>query len=422
MRSNRLRVLILLQAVSLAFSGSVAFCQDFAGRLSPAAINESDFSKGGRTLAMKIPTGSSSTNFALKLFSAAPNKANENVLVSPFSAFAALSMTLNGASGMTRQQMAGVLGINAGAVDELNQKNKALFAALNANKDVRLEIANAIYADSRTPFEKSFIELCRNFYGAEVHNADFADPATVKAINSWCETKTHGKIDKILDQLTPLEKMVLLNAIYFKGTWLHQFTKAFTKDDKFTLGSGEQIPVKMMHQLQDCLYYKGNNFAAVSLPYVGQQQSMFIFLPDHKVDLAALQAGLTQDNWTNWMQAFRMADIDLSVPRFKISYSARLNDALASMGMPDAFVEGSADFSNMIKQPTLVSRVLQKTYMDVNEEGTEAAAVTAVVMATRCAVMRPEPVVEFRVDRPFIAAIVDNQSKEILFIGTIVKP
>lgn len=382
----------------------------------------SRLAKDGEKVAMKTDS-INSTAFALKLFTRTPRKADENVLVSPFSAYAALSMTLNGAGGSTREQMASALGARGNAVDELNARNQSILADLNANKNVRMEIANAIYVDRHIPLAKSFIELCQRVYGAEAHNEDFADKATVRAINDWCDQKTHGKITRILDDLSPEEKMVLLNAIYFKGAWERQFPQALTVDDKFTSATGEKVAVKMMRQTQDYLYYKGNNFAALSLPYLGKSQSMYVFLPDHGVDLAAFQSQLTPDNWTRWMQAFRLSDVNVSMPRFKITFSDNLNETLKDLGITDAFSQAKANFSEMIKQGSMwISRVVQKTYMDVNEEGTEAAAVTAVLMAARAMPMRPEPIVEFKVDRPFIVALVDNQSNEILFLGTIARP
>jgi serpin B len=389
---------------------------------APSSIAGAPHATNNELLAMKI-SPSTSSDFALKLFSSVAGKEKSNVLISPFSAYAALCMTLNGAVGKTHEQMAEVLGVKADTIAQLNAHNKELFAGLNANKNVQIEVANAIFADSKTPVLQSFIDLCKSSYDAEVHDEDFNAPSTVDKVNNWCNTKTHGKINKILDSLSPDEKMILLSAIYFKAAWEHQFSKGYTVDDKFTKSSGDKVPVKMMHQTQDFLHYKGKNFASIAVPYVGGSQSMYIFLPDTGVDISLFQSQITSDNWNQWMQAYKVSDVRLSLPKFKITFSAKLNDALAALGMPDAFSAGKADFSQMIKQrPTWISRVLQKTYMDVNEEGTEAAAVTAVVMATRSIMMRPEPVVEFKVDRPFVVAIVDNKSKEILFLGTIKEP
>ncbi len=155
-------------------------------------------------------TPSTSSGFALKLFSEIAKQDKENVLVCPFSAYAALSMTVNGASGQTRNQMLDVLGVGSNMIEDLNKRNQAVFTALNSNKNVQMEIANAIYVDRTTPFKKQFIELCQNIYSADAHSEDFNDPSTVKAINAWCDAKTHGKISRILDKLSTQEKMVYL--------------------------------------------------------------------------------------------------------------------------------------------------------------------------------------------------------------------
>jgi serine protease inhibitor len=396
----------------------------FAAKDSAVARNSSGETSchltNQRLLSMRSAVGSS-TAFGLKLFNVIPRKTDENLLVSPFSAYTALSMTLNGAGSTTREQMAGVLGVNSKLIDDLNTRNQNLIAALNDNKTVQMEIANALYADRSTPLEASFTDLCRKIYGAEARCEDFAAASTLKAINDWCKSKTHGKIASILDRLDPSMRMVLLNAIYFKGAWQDQFMELASRDDKFTTGSGRVVPVKMMNQEEHCLYYKGSNFAAAALPYVGRKQSMYIFLPDKGVDIKTFQSELTLANWMQWLQSFRTSRVDVSLPKFKMDYSRTLNDILSAMGMPDAFVSGKADFSRMMKAPTWIDLVLQKTYIDVNEKGTEAAAVTAVCLGGGMAPVS-EPLVKFRVDRPFVFAIVDDRSQEILFIGTIAKP
>jgi serine protease inhibitor len=364
---------------------------------------------------------STSTDFALKLFGDQAKDKSKNVLVSPFSAYFALSMTLNGAAGKTREQMAQVLGTTADQVDRLNERNAEVMKALTANDKVQLEIANAIYSDAGASFKKEFIEKCQRIYSAEAHTADFQNPDTVKQINAWCDQKTHGKIKEILKKLSSNEKMVLLNAIYFKGTWQHQFEKSATQDDQFTALGGDKSPIKMMHQSGKSMYFEGSNFQSVSLPYAGEKQRMYIFLPEQGLDMATFEAEFTKDNWSHWKKSYRAAQVNLSLPKFKIEFSTELTSTLRALGMPDAFHSG-ADFSKMSAQSTWISRVLQRTYMDVNEEGTEAAAVTAVVMAQRAVVMAPPRPVEFRVDRPFVLALVDEPTNEILFLGAVVKP
>jgi serine protease inhibitor len=288
---------------------------------------------------------------------------------------------------------------------------------------VQLEIANAVYSDINTPFKREFIELCQRVYAAEAHNEDFSDPKVVGEINSWCSKKTHGKITQIIDRLSKQEKMVLLNAIYFKGNWASQFDKAQTQDDQFTTIGGATVPIKMMHQHEKLDYMCGSNFESVAVPYAGKKQRLHILLPDPGVKMAAFQAQFSKANWDQWMASYHPKDVNLSLPRFKFEYCAVLNDVLKAMGMCEAF-ERDANFSNLVPpgNRAWINRVLQKTYMDVNEEGTEAAAVTALVEGFGHG-LGPRPlVVEFRVDRPFVLALVDDESKEVLFLGSVVKP
>ncbi|HEY9715159.1 MAG TPA: serpin family protein [Chroococcales cyanobacterium] len=416
--------------LSAAFA--LAFACNYAGGYSSIAKTTAGNSSGtrsadfGKRLLSMNAKQSTSSDFALKLFSETCKGSKEqNVLVSPFSAYAALSMTLNGADSHTLTQMAKVLGVSGGDVAALNAKFEKLLADINANDKVQFEVANAIYADESTPFKKTFIDLCKKVYGAEVHNEDFKKKeAVIDKINAWCNEKTHGKISSILDKMTPLDKMVLLNAIYFKGAWQEQFKPGNTQDDKFNTASGEKVPVKMMHQQEHFAYFKGSNFSAISMKYQGYKQSMYIFLPDSGVSMDAFESQFTRENWTSWMEKFDSShEVVVSMPRFKVEYSTNLNDTLKAMGMTDAF-ERTADFSKMISPPykAWIGRVLQKTYMDVNEEGTEAAAVTAVVMMAARAMMRRDEPIQFRVDRPFALAMVDEQSGEILFLGKIMKP
>ncbi|MBX9688129.1 MAG: serpin family protein [Candidatus Obscuribacterales bacterium] len=376
--------------------------------------------KGEQTQVASKQTQSSSS-FALKFFTETAKNPKENVLVSPYSAYAALSMTLNGAAGKTLEQMAKTLGVGSGGVDALNARNKSVMASLNANDKVKLEIANAIFSEKALPFKQSFIDACKQYYNAEARSMKFGDPATLNEINSWCNTKTHGKIAKILDNLSEQEKMVLLNAIYFKGAWLDKFDPASTLDDKFTDVSGKQVPVRMMHKNNKYYYLKGENFESLIMPYAGSKQSMYIFLPDKNVGLNAFQAKLTDSNWKKWMDAYERRDVNLELPKFKLETSSNLRDVLSKMGMTDAFSD-KANFTKMIEQSGNLSRVLQKTYMEVSEEGTEAAAVTAVTFAPRTAMRNPQPPVNFRVDRPFVLALMDNSNDEILFLGSVVKP
>ena len=360
--------------------------------------------------------------FAFNLFRKASEGSTDNVIVSPFSAYAALSMTLNGAGGNTRKEMAEVLGVPANDVGKLNERSRAVFDTLNKNDKVQMEVANAIYSDNSCRMKDTFMDICKKYYSAEAHSENFNDPQIVGKINGWCSEKTHGKIPTIIERLSPAEKIVLLNAIYFKGTWQSQFEPRQTLDDLFMSPKGE-LPVKMMHKRGKLMYMRGENFQSVSLPYVDGKQRLIVFLPDKDVELPAFQAQFTEDNWSKWMQKYASADVSLSLPKFKVDFFIQLNKALSDMGMRQAFSQSSADFSNMVNRDRMyISRVLQKTFMDVNEEGTEAAAVTAVIMAKRAVSLQQQRFVEFRVDRPFVIALVDDETDSILFLGSIVNP
>jgi len=362
-----------------------------------------------------------SADFSLKLFRHEAAANSKNVLVSPFSAYDALCMTANGAAGSTLDQMARVLGTGASKMADLNDANNEVINRLNNSKQVQLEIANAIYADTHTKFQPSFIKLCQQSYLAEAKNEDFADPQTVKKINGWCDTKTHGKIKEIIQKLTPDEKMVLLNSVYFKGAWQNAFNSGKTHDHQFSLIGGTSKQVPFMNKTFDIGYLATTNLQAVRIPYKGYYQWMYIFLPDEKADFSAFKEQFTVENWSAWMESFKEQKVNLSMPKYKVEFSTELSQSLKAMGMAEAF-EDKADFSKMFAdRPSNISRVLQKTYMDVNEEGTEAAAVTAVVMQTK-AIMLQDRSVNFVVDRPFVVALVDQPTGEILFMGSIVDP
>jgi serpin B len=320
--------------------------------------------------------------------------------------------------------MSQTLGFSANNLDATNERNKSILQALRTNQKVQLEIANAIYADRSTPFNKSFFELCNQSYQSTAYNRDFQSPAIIGEINQWASEKTHGKIPTIISSIAPEQTMVILNAIYFKGNWAVQFHKAETMDDKFQLPSGQNKTVRMMHQLTHYDYLKGDNFQSIKMPYAGRKQSMYIFLPNKGVGLSEFRSQLNSDNWEKWRSQFVSHKINLSMPRFKFDFDTSLKQTLQAMGMREAFVRGKANFSKMIAAPAFawIGDVVQKTFMEVNEEGTEAAAVTAVMMCSApCAVME-DPIVEFRVDHPFIVMLVDDQTGELLFVGSIVNP
>jgi serine protease inhibitor len=389
------------------------------------------------------PKPAKSTDFAISLFKHEAAATKRNVLISPFSIYMALGMTANGASGETKLQMAQTLGVNGDDFKSFNASNHIILKALTNNADgpfdfanmfntiwqsmtntggAKLETANALYADNTYPFKQSFLDLCQKEYLAESHNENFADPTTVRNINHWCDQKTHGKIKEVISQLTPDDKLVLLNSIYFKGSWIDPFKPSRTNQQDFKLLDGSVKQVPMMHKKGDCEYYNGDGFEAVALPYFGKRnQVMYIFLPAKGANFANFLNGFTAKNWKSRTSQFYSMEVILSIPKYKIECTDEFNKSLIAMGMSDAF-SNNANFDALCAKPTKISKVIQKTYVEVDEAGTEAAAATTVKIVPVSAILFKEGPPQFTVDRPFVMALVDRDTNEILFLGAIVDP
>ena len=368
---------------------------------------------------------SANTKFGFKLFAeVAKQNAGTNVFISPASVGLALAMTYNGAVGETKQAMERALEIKGISHLELNQAYAQLRAALeSADPKVQLSIANSLWGRKGLEFNPDFIQRNKQYYGAEVTALNFGDPSAPSTINAWVREKTKGKIDKIINTIEPQAILFLINAIYFKGKWAAEFDKAKTKVDQFTTLTGKQKPHPMMHQSGKYLYFEGNDFQAVSLPYGGGQVSMFLFLPAKGSSLVEFQKNLSAANWDLWMRQFAFTDGEIAVPRFKTEYEITLNDTLTALGMGIAFDAARADLSGIIKtsENVFISEVKHKTFVEVNEEGTEAAAATSVGVFTTSA---PQPRKPFRmiVDHPFFCVLRDNKTGTLLFMGSIYDP
>jgi serpin B len=364
------------------------------------------------------------TRLSFKLFTELLKKQpNENIFISPASIAIALDMVYNGASGKNQQAIAKTLELQGMTLQEINQANAALKVTLsNPDPKVQISIANSLWAGEAQPFKPEFIEKIQHFYSAEVKNLNFGAPGASNIINDWVKQNTNGKIDKIVDEIGSDTVLVLLNAIYFKGNWKYPFPREATQQRPFTLLNGAQKQHPMMfRQVSNLQYYQNEMFQAISLPYGEGRLSMYIFLPFKGVSLKTFYESLNAENWQKWLNQFDSPDksdhsgeILIGLPRFKLEYSIELNDALKALGMEIAFREG-ADFSAMTPSPLQIDLVQHKTFVEVNEEGTEAAAVTGVAMTRGI----PD---EMIVDRPFFLVIRDNQTGTILFMGSIVEP
>lgn len=358
---------------------------------------------------------SANTRFGFKLLhDLQEREPGGNIFISPLSISIALTMTYNGAVGETERAMAEVLEIDALDLSTINHSNRALRNSLeDPDPKVEISIANSIWYRQGIVFNPDFLERNRSFFGAVVAALDFSSPQATSTINEWVDTNTNGKIEKIVDRISPQTLLFLINAIYFKGNWQDEFDPSRTRQGIFHLTDGSEKRVQMMRREGEYPYLRGENFEATSLPYGDGHMSMYIFLPSRDSNLNRFLRNLDAENWEGWISQFQNRQHEMVLPRFKLEYEVRLNEALEALGMGIAF-GGGADFSGM--GPSLfISEVKHKTFVEVNEEGTEAAAVTAVV-----GVKSLPPA--FRIDRPFFFAIYDADTETILFMGTVTEP
>lgn len=362
--------------------------------------------------------------FGLELFQKiyAREEEADNIMVSPLSVSLALAMTYNGANSETKTAMEETLKVYGLSPDEINESYASLVAALKSlDPKVILEIANAIYYREGFPVEQDFVTTNQNYYDAEVEALDFGSSQALNTINGWVADKTHDKIDKILDNISGEHVMFLLNAIYFKGIWQSEFDEDDTEDLPFYLDNGSTTQVPIMQKTESLPYYSNSVFRAVKLAYGAGNYNMFVFLPHEENTLEDIVDELGVDSWTNWMESFTdTVNIDLKMPRLKYKYEIKLNDVLTDMGMGVAFARNIADFTGINKNGNLnIDYVKHKTFIEVNEKGTEAAAVT--VVAIELTSVGPHNV-QFNVNRPFLYAITEKDTNAILFIGTVKNP
>ena len=364
------------------------------------------------------------TRFSFDLYRALQEREG-NLFFSPYSISTALAMTYAGARGETEKEMAAVLHLPPEQV-RLHKDFANLQEHLNDLQDkgkVQLNVANALWAQEGQSFLDSFLKLTKKYYGAGVNFVDYAGAteAARKTINDWVEEQTRKKIQELIKKgmLDPSTTLVLCNAIYFKGDWLSKFEKAATRDTEFFVTPDSAVQVPMMNQSMDAKYRKFDGFSALELPYLGKKLSMVALLPEAKDGLPALEQLLSGDQVMQWLAELDDSSplkVEISLPRFKTTCEFELSEILSKMGMPHAFSD--ADFSGMTGQRDLfISKIVHKAYVDVNEEGTEAAAATAVIMDK--AAFFP---LAFRADHPFIFLIRENKTGSILFLGRIVDP
>lgn len=367
------------------------------------------------------PIAAVSATFACRLFTTlAERSAGENVFVSPASVALALAMLHSGARGETQRALANVLDLGGADADDLNQASAALQQQLARLDDhIKLSVANALWVSENVRLDDDFARTTERCYDAAIRSLDFAHQPAARIINGWVEEHTNGKIERIVEQVDRDTLLMLVNAIYFKGEWTEPFNRQLTQDGPFTLAGGQQVQHPMMAQRGRFRYLEDRAFQAVALPYGGGRVCMYIFLP--RGDLADFTNHLSGKRWESWMSHFSSTEGRLVLPRFRAEYEAKLNDALKSLGMGIAF-DQRADFGAMVDdgERLRIDEVRHKTFVEVNEEGTEAAAVTSVGMMR--ASFAPKKTFSMVVDRPFFCAIRDERSGTILFMGAINNP
>ena len=343
---------------------------------------------------------------------------NQNIFISPTSVALALSMTYNGVSGETKQEMTKVLELTGMTPQEINAANQGLQNSWQkVDPNVQVLIANSLWAQQGFSLKPEFLQTNQEYYQANVTELDFINPQAPSIINNWVSEKTQGKIDRIVEEISPDEVLFLINAIYFKGNWETPFDRSQTTNKTFYLTDSSSKQHPMMSQTGFYRCYETDTFQAVSLPYGKKGAlSMYIFLPNSYTNLATFSQQLTPENWNKWMQEFRGKNGMIEIPRFKMEYEVQLKDTLIALGMAEIFGGLKTDFSPMTDSPVAVASVKHKTFVEVNEEGTEAAAVTVIELE------RSTTGFEMNVNRPFFCAIRDNTTGTILFMGTIVDP
>lgn len=367
---------------------------------------------------------SSSDEFGLNLLEKLNDTNKEsNIFISPLSVSMALGMTMNGAKGTTLNEMENTLGFTGLSQDEINQTYNNLMQALtNADPNVTMQIANSIWYKNTFSVEQKFKDVNKNYFNAAVQELDFSNPSSVNTINNWVSQNTNGKITGIISQIPSNAVMYLINAIYFNGNWKYQFDSTSTVDKPFYLSNGNTVTRKFMREGGNFNYFSNSLVQAIDLPYGDSTFSMMVILPNQGQDINSIVGQLNMQTLDDWINQMCIAECNVTLPKFKIECEYSLSNQLIAMGMKTAF-SASADFTGISKNGGLyISEVKHKTYINVNEQGTEAAAVTLVGVVTVVVGGGGHIPIEFNVNRPFLFVIKENSSNTILFAGKIMDP
>ena len=362
--------------------------------------------------------------FSIEMFkkAVALEKEAENVFISPLSISVALGMAMNGANGSTHEEMVEVLGFGELNQNEINIGYESLIKDLNtADEKVQMEIANSIWSKQGFPVKEDFYSTLEDYFDAEAQELDFDDPASVDVINGWVSDKTHEKIPTIIERIGSDVVMYLINAVYFKASWLYSFDAEQTQQQNFYKDDGSSVLVEMMNQKNNVPYYISDEVEVLELPYGDGQFSMTFVkhVGDVPID-EFIETTLTTQNLEKWLGALETDSVKFFLPKLEMEYFSSLKDHLVQMGMPTAF-SSNADFSNITPGGgILISDVLHKTYVKMDEEGTEAAGVTAIGFETTSVDPDPEPIIIL--NRSYVMILREKETGALLFMGKIGQP
>ncbi len=362
--------------------------------------------------------------FGLEIFQKIRKESDsENIMISPLSISVAFAMAYNGADSDTKTEMEKAMKLNGLTTEQINNSYKMLISDLQSlDEKVVFEIANSIFYADGFSVKPDFLNINKTVYDAEVEKLNFGSSAAVDKINDWVAEKTNDKITKIIEQLNPLDRMVLLNAIYFNGIWTTKFEEKGTHNLPFTKSNGTVIEIPMMKKEEKLDYSTNALFSAIKMPYGNGQYNMIVMLPVNGKNSQEVIDALSSANWNNWMENFETKNpVVVTMPRFKFAFETKLNNVLAEMGMVKAFQLNIADFSKISDEDLYISSAIHKSFIDVNENGTEAAAVTAIVF-TNTSVGNEPPKTYFTVNKPFVFAITEKDTGAILFMGEVNHP
>jgi len=365
-----------------------------------------------------------SNQFALDLYKEYSAE-EKNIFFSPWSISSALAMTYEGAREKTAEEMKEVLHFSEsslmrpGFAKLTNQIN-------SADNSYKLSTANALWPEENYVFLQDYLDLTQKYYGSKITNLDYVNKSEESRviINSWVEEKTNNKIKDLIPQglITPDTALVLTNAIYFKGNWFTQFKEENTLENDFKVSSDKKVKAQMMHAFGEDAEFKygeNNELKIIELPYVEEELSMLVILPNEG-SLDSVEQSFSIEKLEEWKSTLVKQQVGLYLPKFKFETKYSMSETLQEMGMPTAF-SPSADFSGMTgKKDLFISAVIHQAFVEVNEEGTEAAAATAVIMDKLEAM--PKPIPEFKADHPFIFIIQENETGNILFMGRVIDP